>query len=76
MKTALGLMANNNKQCNMKYNQELSKHQDRLDLLQHIMREKGKVVLMGINTTIYYQKKFPQPHDWLTQPSSTGSPQG
>jgi len=31
MKTALGLMANNNKQCDMKYDRELSKHQDRLD---------------------------------------------
>ena len=31
MKIALGLIADNNKQCDMKYDRELSKHQYRLD---------------------------------------------
>jgi len=48
MKTALGLMADNNKQCHMKYDQELSKHQDQLDHhrddIDRVRRYKDEVI--------------------------------
>ena len=77
MKTALGLMADNNKQCDMKYDRELSKHQDRLDRhrddIDRVRRYKDEVISIR-DDLIKVESEVIDMKDHLCHCGTTGRP--